>query len=118
VERAEAAGIPRENLVIDCLAFAVGAEPASGAAVIEAIQRIKAELGVNMTMGASNISFGLPDRELLNNAFVALATAAGATCLIVDAAKVRPIILAADLVLGRDKRARRYIEAFRQRQKP
>jgi 5-methyltetrahydrofolate--homocysteine methyltransferase len=117
VERAEAAGIPRENLVIDCLAFAVGAEPASGAAIMEAIRRIKAELGVNMTMGASNVSFGLPDRELLNNAFVVMATAAGATCLIVDAAKVRSIILAADLVLGRDKRARRYIEAYRQRPK-
>jgi 5-methyltetrahydrofolate--homocysteine methyltransferase len=117
VERAEAAGIPREDLIIDCLAFAVGAEPASGAAVIEAIRRIRAELGVNMTMGASNVSFGLPDRELLNNAFVVIATAAGATCLIVDAAKVRPIILAADLVLGRDKRARRYIEAYRQRPK-
>lgn len=117
VERAEAAGIPREDLVIDCLAFAVGAEPASGAAVMEAIRRIKAELGVNMTMGASNVSFGLPDRELLNNAFVVMVTAAGATCLIVDAAKVRSIILAADLVLGRDKRARRYIEAYRQRQK-
>jgi len=117
VERAEATGIPREDLVIDCLAFAVGAEPASGVAVIEAIRRIKAELGVNMTMGASNVSFGLPDRELLNNAFVVMATAAGATCLIVDAAKVRSIILAADLVLGRDKRARRYIEAYRQRQK-
>jgi 5-methyltetrahydrofolate--homocysteine methyltransferase len=117
VERAEAAGIPREDLVIDCLAFAVGAEPASGAAVIEAIRRIRAELGVNITMGASNVSFGLPDRELLNNAFVVMATAAGATCLIVDAAKVRPIILAADLVLGRDKRARRYIEAYRQRPK-
>ncbi len=117
VERAEAAGIPREDLVIDCLAFAVGAEPASGAAVMETIRRIKAELGVNMTMGASNVSFGLPDRELLNNAFVVIATAAGATCLIVDAAKVRSIILAADLVLGRDKRARRYIEAYRQRQR-
>jgi 5-methyltetrahydrofolate--homocysteine methyltransferase len=117
VERAEAAGIPREDLIIDCLAFAVGAEPASGAAVIEAIRRIRAELGVNMTMGASNVSFGLPDRELFNNAFVVIATAAGATCLIVDAAKVRPIILAADLVLGRDKRARRYIEAYRQRPK-
>jgi 5-methyltetrahydrofolate--homocysteine methyltransferase len=117
VERAEAAGIPREDLVIDCLAFAVGAEPASGAAVIEAIRRIRAELGVNMTLGASNVSFGLPDRELLNNAFVVIATAAGATCLIVDAAKVRSIILAADLVLGRDKRARRYIEAYRQRPK-
>jgi 5-methyltetrahydrofolate--homocysteine methyltransferase len=117
VDRVEAAGIPREDLVIDCLAFAVGAEPASGAAVMEAIRRIKAELGVNMTMGASNVSFGLPDRELLNNAFVVMATAAGATCLIVDVAKVRSIILAADLVLGRDKRARRYIEAYRQRSK-
>ncbi len=117
VKQAEAAGIPREDLVIDCLAFAVGAEPSSGAAVIEAIRRIKAELGVNMTLGASNISFGLPDRELLNNAFVVMAAAAGVTCLIVDAAKVRPIILAGDLVLGRDKRARRYIEAYRQRQK-
>jgi len=117
VERAEAAGIPREDVVIDCLAFAVGAEPTSGVAVIEAIRRIKAELGVNMTMGASNISFGLPDRELLNNAFVVMAAAAGMTCLIVDVAKVRPIILAADLVLGRDKRARRYIEAYHQRQK-
>jgi 5-methyltetrahydrofolate--homocysteine methyltransferase len=117
VERVEAAGIPREDLVIDCLAFAVGAEPASGVAVIEAIRRIKAELGVNMTMGASNVSFGLPDRELINNAFVVIATAAGATCLIVDVAKVRSIILAADLVLGCDKRARRYIEAYRQRSK-
>jgi len=117
VEKVEAEGIPREDLVIDCLAFAVGAEPASGMAVMEAIRRIKAELGVNMTMGASNVSFGLPDRELLNNAFVVMAVAAGATCLIVDVAKVRPIILAADLVLGRDKRARRYVEAYRQRPK-
>jgi 5-methyltetrahydrofolate--homocysteine methyltransferase len=117
VEKVEAAGISREDLVIDCLAFAVGAEPASGVAVIEAIGRINVELGVNITMGASNVSFGLPDRELLNSAFVVIAAAAGATCLIVDAAKVRSIILAADLVLGRDKRARRYIEAYRQRSK-
>ncbi len=117
VKKVEGAGIPREDLIIDCLAFAVGAEPASGVAVIEAIRRIKDELGVNMTMGASNVSFGLPDRELLNNAFVVIAAAAGATCLIVDVAKVRPIILAADLVLGRDSRARRYIEAYRQRSK-
>ncbi len=118
VARVEAAGIPREDIVIDCLAFSVGADTSSGPAVIEAICRIKAELGVNMTLGASNISFGLPERELLNNAFVVMAATAGVTCLIVDVAKVRPIILAADLVLGRDKRARRYIEAYRQRQKP
>jgi len=115
VERAEAAGIAREDIIIDCLAFAVGADPSSGPAVIEAIRKIKAELGVNLTLGASNASFGLPDRNLLNNAFVIMAIAAGVTCLIVDVAKVRPAVLAADLILGRDKRARRYIKAYRQR---
>jgi 5-methyltetrahydrofolate--homocysteine methyltransferase len=117
VERAEAASIPRKDIVIDCLAFAVGADTSSGLAVLEAIQKIKAELGVNMTLGASNISFGLPDRELLNNVFAAMAIAAGVTCLITDAAKVRPAIVATDLILGRDKHARRYIEAYRQHQK-
>jgi 5-methyltetrahydrofolate--homocysteine methyltransferase len=118
LERVAAAGIPREDVIIDCLAFAVGADPTSGPAVIEAIRRIKAELGVNLTLGASNVSFGLPDRNLLNDAFVVMAIAAGVTCLIVDVAKVRPSVLAADLILGRDKHARRYIEAYRQRQRP
>jgi 5-methyltetrahydrofolate--homocysteine methyltransferase len=116
VERAEAAGITREDIVIDCLAFAIGADTSSGPAVIEAIREIKAELGINMTLGASNISFGLPDRSLLNNAFIAMAVAAGITCLITDAAKMRPTIVATDLILDRDKHARRYIEAYRQRQ--
>jgi len=116
VERAEAAGIARENIIIDCLVFAIGADTSSGLAVIEAIHKIKAELGVNITMGASNISFGLPDRDLVNNAFAAMAVAAGATCLITDVAKMRPAIVATDLILGRDRHARRYIEAYRQRQ--
>jgi 5-methyltetrahydrofolate--homocysteine methyltransferase len=116
VQRAEALGIRREDIVIDCLAFAVGADTSSGLSVLEAIRTIKTELGVNMTLGASNISFGLPDRELLNNAFVAMAIAAGVTCLITDAAKVRPTVMAADLILGRDKHARRYVGAYRQRQ--
>lgn len=117
VERAEAAGIPHEDIMIDCLAFAMGADTRSGPVVIEAIRRIKTELGVNIMLGASNISFGLPDRDLLNNAFVVMAVAAGVTCLIVDVAKVRPATVAADLILGRDKYARRYIEAYRQRQR-
>jgi 5-methyltetrahydrofolate--homocysteine methyltransferase len=117
VERAEAIGIDRENVIIDCLAFAVGADTSSGLAVMEAIRTIKVELGVNMTLGASNVSFGLPDRELINDAFVAMAIAAGLTCLITDAARVRPTVLAADLILGRDKHARRYVEAYRQRPK-
>ncbi len=118
VERAEKFGIPRENILIDCLTFAVGAEPNSGLVVLEALRRIKAELGVNLTLGASNISFGLPDRQLLNSAFVVMAIAAGVSCLIVDVEKVRPAALAADLILGRDKYGRRYIEAYRKRKKP
>jgi 5-methyltetrahydrofolate--homocysteine methyltransferase len=116
VERAEAVGIARENIIIDCLVFAIGADTNSGLAVIDAIHKIKAELGVNITMGASNISFGLPDRDLVNNAFAAMVVAAGATCLITDVAKIRPAIVSADLILGRDRHARRYIEAYRQRQ--
>lgn len=113
VERAEAMGIPREDIVIDCLALAVGADPASGLVTIETAHRIKAEVGVNLTLGASNISFGLPDRHLISNAFVAIAIAAGITCLIVDVAKVRPIVLAADVILGSDKYATRFIRAYR-----
>lgn len=116
VEAAEKAGVPREDVVIDVLAFAIGAEADSGKAVLEAIRRIKEELGVNMTMGASNVSFGMPDRALLNNAWVAMVITAGATALIVDAAKVRPTVLSADLVLGRDRFARRYIENHRKSQ--
>jgi 5-methyltetrahydrofolate--homocysteine methyltransferase len=117
VERAGKVGIPPEDVVIDCLAFAVGADASSGQVTLEAIRRVKAELGVNMTLGASNVSFGLPDRNLINCAFIAVVIAAGVTSPIVNVAKVRPSVLAADLVLANDKRARRYIEAYRQRQK-
>ncbi len=114
VERVEAAGILRQDVIIDCLTLAVGADTGSGLSAIETASRVKAELGVNLTLAASNISFGMPDRHLLNSAFVAMVIAAGVTCLIVDVARVRPIVLAADLILNRDKRARRYIEAYRQ----
>ncbi len=117
IERAEAMGIPRRDIIIDCLTLTVGANTSAGLVVMETARRVKAELGVNLTLGASNVSFGLPERDLLNSAFVAIAIAAGVTCLIVDVAKVRPTALAADLVLGRDRYARRYIEAYRQRQK-
>jgi 5-methyltetrahydrofolate--homocysteine methyltransferase len=115
IERAEALGIPREDIIIDPLAMTLGADPGAGLVVLETIRRIKAELGVNMTLGASNVSFGLPDRNLLNSAFLAIAIATGVTCPIVDAAKARPAILAADLILSRDQHARRYITAYRQR---
>jgi 5-methyltetrahydrofolate--homocysteine methyltransferase len=117
VERAEKTGIARDNIIIDVETFSVGADPTSGPKVIEAIRQIKAKLGVNITLAISNVSFGVPDRDLLNNTFVVMSIAAGTTCLIVDAAKVRPFVLATELILGKDNRARRYIEAFRQRQR-
>lgn len=115
VKHAEAIGISSSDIVIDCLAFAVGADTNAGPKILEAIHKIKEQLGVNMTLGASNVSFGLPDREALTSAFVVMSIAAGMTSLIVDTAKVRPIVLAADLVMAKDNRARRYIAAFRQR---
>lgn len=117
VERAEAIGIPRQDVMIDCLAMTVGADTQAARTTLEAIRLVKAELGVLIALGASNVSFGLPEREVLNGAFLAMAIAAGLNCAIVDAAKVRPFILAADLVLGRDDYAMRYIKAFRQRSK-
>jgi 5-methyltetrahydrofolate--homocysteine methyltransferase len=117
VKSAEAYGIPREDIIIDCLALAVGANTKSGIISIEAAHRVKSELGVNLTMAASNISFGLPNRNVINSASVVIAIATGVNCLIVDVAKVRSVVLAADLVLDRDERARRYLEAYRQSQK-
>ena len=116
IEAAQKAGVTRDDVVIDVLTFAIGAEAASGKDVLEAIRRIREELGVNMTMGASNISFGMPDRPIINNAWVSSVIAAGATALIVDAAKVRPSVLATDLILGRDRFARRFIDDHRKRQ--
>jgi 5-methyltetrahydrofolate--homocysteine methyltransferase len=116
VDRADKMGIPREDIIIDCLALAVGADPQSAVIALGTIREVKARLGVNMTLGASNISFGMPDRLLINCSYLAMTIAAGVTCPVVDVAKVRPSILATDLLLGRDKRARRYIEAYRIRQ--
>jgi len=117
VERAEAQGISRENVLIDCLALTVGADSKAAWTTLEAIRLVRETLGVNLALGASNVSFGLPEREVLNGAFIAMAIAQGLNCPIVDAAKVRPYILAADLALGRDGYAMRYIKAFRKRKK-
>jgi len=116
VGRAEALDIPREDIIIDCLALTIATDSRAGLATLQAIRTVKAELGVNQTLGASNISYGLPDRDVLNSAFLALAITAGVTCPTVDVARVRQAVLATDLLLGRDGYAQRYIKAYRQRQ--
>ena len=117
VERAEAVGIPREDVLIDCLALTVGADSRAALVTLEAICLVKAELGVNITLGASNISFGLPDRAVLNQAFLAMAIREGVNAPIVNAARVRQTVLAADVLLGRDEFAVRYIKDYRKRRK-
>ncbi|MDY7078955.1 MAG: dihydropteroate synthase [Chloroflexota bacterium] len=117
VERAESLGIPRTDIVIDCLALTVSADSNTGLVTLDAIRLVRQELDLNMTLGASNISFGLPEREVVNWAFLAMVIQAGVNCPIVDAEKVRSAILAADLVLGRDEYAMRYIKAYKKRKK-
>jgi 5-methyltetrahydrofolate--homocysteine methyltransferase len=117
VERAEALGIPREDVIIDCLTLSLGANVKAGLGTLEATRRVMTELGVNQTQGASNISHGLPNRPILTGAYLAMAIEAGLTCPTVDVALVRQAVLAADLVLGRDNYAMRFISAFREAQK-
>lgn len=117
VQRAESAGIPREDVVIDCLALTMGADSKAGWVTLEAVRMVKEELGVNIALGASNVSFGLPDRKTINAAFFAMAIGAGVTCPIMDAATMRRYVLAADLALGRDEYAMNYIKDYRQRQR-
>jgi 5-methyltetrahydrofolate--homocysteine methyltransferase len=117
VERAEPLGIPRQDIVVDCLALTVGADSGAGLVTLGAISLVRQELGINMTLGASNVSFGLPEREVVNWAFLSLAIQNGVNCPIVDAAKVRPAILATDLLLGRDSYGMRYIKAYKKRRK-
>jgi 5-methyltetrahydrofolate--homocysteine methyltransferase len=116
VERAESTGISREDVIIDSLALTIGSDSRSALVTLETIRKVKRELGVNQTLGASNISFGLPNRSLLNQTFLAIAIVAGVTCPTVDAAKVRSAVLATDLILGRDRFALRYIEDYRKGQ--
>jgi len=112
VNRAVQAGIKEEDVVIDPLAMAVSADPNACIVTLETIRLVHVKLGLNITQGASNISFGLPSREILNTAFMVLAIQAGLTCPIANAEKITAAVRAADLVLGRDDFAIRFIEYY------
>jgi len=117
IERAAQLGIPAEDIVIDPLVLTVGADSQAGAVTLKTIELVKREFGVNINLGASNVSFGLPDRHTINQAFLALAMGAGATCAITDPAKLAQTIRAADLLLGRDSYGSRYIGYWRSQKK-
>jgi 5-methyltetrahydrofolate--homocysteine methyltransferase len=111
IERAVKTGIKEEDVIIDPLAMAVSADPDACLVTLETIRLVHEKLGHNVTMGASNISFGLPDREMLNIAFIVMAIKSGLTCPIANPEKITAAVRAADLVLGRDEFAMRFIES-------
>jgi 5-methyltetrahydrofolate--homocysteine methyltransferase len=116
LERAAKMGIPAEDVVIDPLVLTVGADQNAGKVTLATIQMVRKEFGVNINLGASNVSFGLPDRHTVNQAFLALGAGAGASCVITNPEKLTPMIRASDLLLGRDAFAGRFIKDFRKRQ--
>ncbi|OGO39608.1 MAG: pterin-binding protein [Chloroflexi bacterium RBG_16_57_11] len=113
LERAARIGIPVEDVVIDPLVMTVGADQKAGLITLTTIELVRKEFGVNINLGASNVSFGLPDRHTVNQAFLALAAGAGASCVITNPEKLTATIRASDLLLGRDVYAGRYIANYR-----
>jgi len=118
VERAADHGIPAEDVVIDPIAMTVAADPLSGRITLETMRLIRDHLGNNLVCGASNVSFGLPDRPTVNAAFLPLAMDAGLTCAITNPLipEVRRAVLAGDLLLGHDEYASAWIRSFRAEQ--
>ncbi|HEV8023719.1 MAG TPA: dihydropteroate synthase [Candidatus Nanopelagicales bacterium] len=111
-------GIPIEDIVIDPLAMPIGADSQMVVRTMETIELIADKIGVNMTLGASNVSFGMPDRHTLNSVFLPMAMGAGLTSAIMDARtpQIVTAVKAADLMLGNDEWGMNWIAAHRARE--
>jgi 5-methyltetrahydrofolate--homocysteine methyltransferase len=118
LDRAAQLGISTEQVVIDPLVLTVGSDSKAGAVTLQTIQLLKQHFGVNVNLGASNVSFGLPDRHTINQAFLSLAMGIGATCAITDPIKLTSTIRATDLLMGRDNFGSRYIGYWREHVSP
>ncbi len=116
VERAADHGIPRENVIVDPLVMPIGAMGTAGQQVFHLLRRLRNELKVNTTCGASNVSFGLPNREGINAAFLSMAIANGLTTAITNPllTEVKSAIMAADVLMGNDRECGRWIRTYRE----
>ena len=116
VERAADHGIPREDVVVDPLVMPIGAINSAGRQVMHIVHRLRGELKVNTTCGASNVSFGLPNRNGINSAFITMAIGAGMTSAITNPlhADVVQAVLGADVMMGHDPDCARWIRKYRQ----
>lgn len=116
VERAHDYGIPASDIVVDPLVMPIGAINQAGVQVMALLHRLKTELKVNTTCGASNVSFGLPERNGINAAFLTMAIAAGLTSAITNPCheEVMRAVMGADVMMGHDPDCTRWIKRFRQ----
>ena len=117
IDYATKIGIPIEDVIIDPLVMTVGHNSNAALVTLKSIELIKKEYGVNISLGASNVSFGLPDRHSVNSAFLALAIQTGVTTSITDPIKLGNSIKAIDLLLGKDANSMRYLKYFRATEK-
>lgn len=119
IGRADKLGMKLEDIVIDPLALTMSTDSNAGQIALKTIELVVERFGVNITMGASNISFGLPDRKYINSAFLAMAIYAGLTCPITNplVTEIGTAVMAADLAMGRDDYGMRWIQAYRDREK-
>jgi 5-methyltetrahydrofolate--homocysteine methyltransferase len=115
VERAEDNGIPRSDIVVDPLVMPIGAMRYAGRQVFRIVRRVQDELGCNTCCGASNVSFGLPNRPPLNAVFLAMAISSGLTAAITNPIEkeIRQAIMAADVMTGADENCMEWIRASR-----
>ena len=115
VERAEDYGIPRSDVVVDPLVMPVGAINQAGRQVMHILRRLHGELKVNTTCGASNFSFGLPNRNGINSSFLNMAIGAGLTSAITNPLheEVMQAVLGADVMMGHDPDCRAWIKKYR-----
>ncbi len=116
VERAADYGIPRCDVVVDPLVMPIGAINSSGKQVMHLVRRLREELKVNTTCGASNVSFGLPNRNGINSAFLTMAIAAGMTSAITSPlhAEVMQAVLGANVMMGNDPHCANWIRKYRE----
>jgi 5-methyltetrahydrofolate--homocysteine methyltransferase len=116
VERAADHGIGAEDIVVDPLVMPIGAMGTAGRQVFSLVRRLHDELGVNSTCGASNVSFGLPNRNGINGAFLAMAIASGMTSAITSPLheEVRQAVMAADVLMGNDRDCAAWIGRYRE----
>ena len=108
LERSREMGIDPVDIIADCVAESSAVNSAAALITLETMEIVKRQWGLNLVLGASNVSFGLPSRTVINAVFLSLAVSRGLTSAIVNAKLMKPYIMAADLLMGRDNRARRY----------